>query len=171
VNSSEPQFELKTTGLFFALGFIFGIVALGANPSELGYASLFPFGGALIGFLGGDLPHYSGEVLKRKFRKDKSAGGETSSRPTGQPFTQSSSQTRVPSTRPDLALDEAYNLLGVERTATKLEVRRAYRKLMAQHHPDTLAAKDFSPQAIKTGALKTQKIKAAYELIKRARVW
>ena len=88
-----------------------------------------------------------------------------------EPFTQSSKQTRMPSPRPDLALDEAYNLLGVERTATKLEVRRAYRKLMAQHHPDTLAAKGFSPEVIKTGAIKTQKIKAAYELIKKATDW
>jgi len=50
-------------------------------------------------------------------------------------------------------------------------VKRAYRKLMSQHHPDKLVAKGLPPEMIKLATEKTQHIRAAYDLIKESRGW
>ena len=66
-------------------------------------------------------------------------------------------------------LAEAYDVLGVPATATDAEVKKAYRRLMNQHHPDKLVAKGMPEEMIKLATEKTQEIKAAYETIKKAR--
>ena len=71
-------------------------------------------------------------------------------------------------TRPD-QLAQAYRLLGVGETASDAEVKRAYRKLMSQHHPDKLAAKGLPEEMMTLAKEKTQEIQAAYEAIKQAR--
>ena len=38
-------------------------------------------------------------------------------------------------------INDAYKVLGVEKSQTDKEVKRAYRRLLAQHHPDKLVAK------------------------------
>lgn len=70
-----------------------------------------------------------------------------------------------------LSLADAYKLLGVDTKAQQPEVKRAYRKLMSQHHPDKLVAKGLPPEMIKIATEKTQHIKAAYELVKEAKGW
>lgn len=64
---------------------------------------------------------------------------------------------------------EAYKILGIEKTATDAEVKKAYRKLMSMHHPDKLIAKGLPPEMIRLATEKTQEIKAAYELIIQTR--
>ena len=66
-------------------------------------------------------------------------------------------------------LQQAYSLLEIPQTATQAEVKKAYRKLMSQHHPDKLMAKGLPEEMIKIATDKTQKIRAAYEEIKKAR--
>ncbi len=66
-------------------------------------------------------------------------------------------------------LQEAYTLLGVEKSASDAEVKKAYRRLMSQHHPDKLVAKGLPEQMIKDATEKTQQIKDAYEQIKASR--
>lgn len=66
-------------------------------------------------------------------------------------------------------LMEAYDILGVSETASDAEIKKAYRRLMNQHHPDKLVAKGLPEEMIKIATEKTQEIKAAYELIKKAR--
>ena len=66
-------------------------------------------------------------------------------------------------------LAEAYDVLGVATTASDNEVKKAYRRLMNQHHPDKLVAKGMPEEMIKLATEKTQEIKAAYETIKKAR--
>jgi len=66
-------------------------------------------------------------------------------------------------------LPEAYGILGVSRDATDVEVKKAYRRLMSQHHPDKLIAKGLPEEMIKLATEKTQKIKAAYEQIRESR--
>jgi len=66
-------------------------------------------------------------------------------------------------------LQEAYSALGVESGASDAEVKRAYRRLMSQHHPDKLVAKGLPEEMIKLANERTAEIKAAYETIRKAR--
>ncbi len=66
-------------------------------------------------------------------------------------------------------LQEAYQLLGVANDASDDEVKKAYRRQMSQNHPDKLIAKGLPPEMIKVATQKTQRIKEAYELIKKSR--
>ncbi|WP_455235432.1 co-chaperone DjlA [Thiogranum longum] len=70
---------------------------------------------------------------------------------------------------PQTALREAYEILGVSETASDAEVKKAYRRLMNQHHPDKLVAKGLPEEMVKLATEKTQEIKQAYELIKKVR--
>ena len=66
-------------------------------------------------------------------------------------------------------LAEAYRLLGVKGTDDLASIKKAYRKLMTQHHPDKLMAKGVPAEALLVAKEKTQDIQAAYELIKKAK--
>jgi len=70
---------------------------------------------------------------------------------------------------PEELLAEAYTLLGVQRDDSDAELKKAYRRLMSQHHPDKLIAKGLPEEMIKIATEKTQEIKAAYELVKKHR--
>jgi len=71
--------------------------------------------------------------------------------------------------RPTLA--QAYTVLGVKPKATDAEVKRAYRRLLSQHHPDKLVSKGLPEQMLKLAAEKTHEIRQAYETITRARAF
>ncbi|MEZ0470882.1 J domain-containing protein [Luteimonas salinilitoris] len=60
-----------------------------------------------------------------------------------------------------------YRVLGVSDDASQAEIDQAYRRLMAQHHPDRLsgAAPELRAQAEK----KAQEINGAYDRIKALR--
>lgn len=66
-------------------------------------------------------------------------------------------------------LQEAYRVLGVEPGASDAEIKKAYRRLMSQHHPDKLVAKGLPEEMMKLAKEKTQEIQAAYETIKANR--
>jgi DnaJ like chaperone protein len=66
-------------------------------------------------------------------------------------------------------LHEAYEILGVKPSASDAEVKKAYRRLMNQHHPDKLVAKGLPEEMMKLATAKAQEIKGAYERIKSAR--
>lgn len=66
-------------------------------------------------------------------------------------------------------VDEAYKLLGVSKSSSDAEVKKAYRKLMSENHPDRLIAKGVPPEMIKIATEKTQQIQKAYEDIQRTR--
>ena len=68
-----------------------------------------------------------------------------------------------------VSLDDAYQLLCVKADASDAEVKRAYRKMMAQHHPDKLAAKGLPDDMIEVAKEKTQEIQSAWDLIKNER--
>jgi DnaJ like chaperone protein len=66
-------------------------------------------------------------------------------------------------------LDQAYAVLGVNRDASDAEVKRAYRRLLSQHHPDKLVSKGLPEEMMKIAAQKTHEIRQAYEMITRSR--
>lgn len=66
-------------------------------------------------------------------------------------------------------LDDAYRIIGVSPTSSDAEVKKAYRKLMQQHHPDKLLSKGLPEEMMKKATQKVQDIKAAYELIQQKR--
>ena len=64
-------------------------------------------------------------------------------------------------------IEQAYKVLGISADANKAATKRAYRKLMSQHHPDKLVAKGMPEEMIKVATQKSQEIQAAYEMIKK----
>ena len=68
-----------------------------------------------------------------------------------------------------LTVEDAHMILGTDKSLTDKELKRAYRRLLAQHHPDKLVAKGLPEEMIKLANEKTQKIISAYELIKKYR--
>ena len=67
------------------------------------------------------------------------------------------------------SLEDAYHLLGVDESVSDAELKKTYRRLMSQHHPDKLVARGLPEQMIKDATEKTQQIKAAYERIRKSR--
>lgn len=65
-------------------------------------------------------------------------------------------------------LDDAYAVLGISESATEAEVKKAYRTLISQHHPDKLVAKGLPEEMMTIAKEKTQKIRKAYETIRAA---
>jgi len=68
-----------------------------------------------------------------------------------------------------LSLESAYGALGVSPSDTDTDIKRAYRRLMSQHHPDKLVSKGLPEEMMQLAKEKTQEIKSAYDVIRRAR--
>lgn len=66
-------------------------------------------------------------------------------------------------------LADAYGVLGIASTATDKETKKAYRKLMSQHHPDKLVAKGLPEDMMTVAKEKSQEIQASWELIRKDR--
>lgn len=66
-------------------------------------------------------------------------------------------------------LEQAYQVLGLTRKASDAEVKRAYRRLTSQHHPDKLVSKGLPEEMMKLAAQKTHEIRQAYEMITKER--
>ena len=64
---------------------------------------------------------------------------------------------------------DPYVVLGLEREATNDEVRRAYRRLVRDNHPDKLIARGVPEEAIEIANHKVAAINAAYDQIEKER--
>lgn len=82
-------------------------------------------------------------------------------------FQQQRQQQSQGNTEEDINL--AYSALGVERSATDQEVKKAYRKLMSENHPDKLSGQGVPEDMIKLATERSQKIQSAYDVIKKQR--
>lgn len=66
-------------------------------------------------------------------------------------------------------LQKAYDALGVSPEASDAEIKKAYRKLMSQYHPDKLMGQGVPEDMVKEATERSQEISKAYELIKSER--
>lgn len=101
----------------------------------------------VLGFSQQELAHLEAMV--------KSQQHFAGSRPSGKP-----SKNRI---------QEAYDVLGISATSKPAEIKKAYRRLMSQHHPDKLVAKGLPEEMMKIAGQKTHEIKVAYNTIREAR--
>ncbi len=66
-------------------------------------------------------------------------------------------------------LEDAYKALGVTNESTEAEIKRAYRKLMSQYHPDKLMGQGLPEDMIAVATEQAKEIQLAYDLIKKSR--
>ena len=66
-------------------------------------------------------------------------------------------------------LEDAYKALGVSRESSDQEIKRAYRKLMSQYHPDKLMGQGVPEDMIAVATAQAQEVQVAYDLIKKSR--
>lgn len=66
-------------------------------------------------------------------------------------------------------LDASYSVLGVTKSTTDHEVKKAYRNLAREYHPDVLASKGMSDEFQTFAEDKMKSINGAYDEIKKAR--
>lgn len=67
------------------------------------------------------------------------------------------------------ALNDAYSVLGVSPTDSDAQIKRKYRKLMSEHHPDKLTGQGMPEDMIEMATQRAQSIQTAYDLIKKSR--
>jgi DnaJ like chaperone protein len=65
--------------------------------------------------------------------------------------------------------EDAYAVLGVDRTAPDEEVKQTYRRLVREHHPDRLVAKGLPQEFVEHANKTLAAINAAYDRIARER--
>lgn len=68
-----------------------------------------------------------------------------------------------------MSVADAYAILSIDESVTDAEVKKAYRRLTSQHHPDKLAASGLPPEMMKIAEGKTHEIRTAYERIREVR--
>ncbi|GHE19975.1 co-chaperone DjlA [Halomonas urumqiensis] len=69
----------------------------------------------------------------------------------------------------EVSLEDAYQVLGVESDASDAEIKRQYRRLMSENHPDKLAAKGLPDNMREVAKERTSEIGNAYDRIRKAR--
>ncbi len=66
-------------------------------------------------------------------------------------------------------LADAYAALGLSVNATPSEIKRAYRKLISQNHPDKLAARGLPESMRPVAEERSRELNSAYNMIKNSR--
>jgi len=68
-----------------------------------------------------------------------------------------------------MGLQEAYTLLGVNASDDMASIKKTYRNLVREYHPDIMIAQDKDAAYIEDATAKMQEINQAYQLIKEKR--
>ena len=64
------------------------------------------------------------------------------------------------------SLDQSYASLGLKSDASPQEIKRAYRKLISQYHPDKLISQGLPEEMMEMSKKRVREINAAYDKIK-----
>ncbi len=70
---------------------------------------------------------------------------------------------------PKVKLQDAYELLGVKESDDMSVIKKAYRKLVREYHPDIIKSQGKDEAYMQEATIKTQEINNAYEMIKQSR--
>ena len=70
---------------------------------------------------------------------------------------------------PKANIKDAYKLLGVSESDDMSVIKKAYRKLVREYHPDIIKSQGKSEAYMQEATAKTQEINQAYEMIKDAK--
>jgi DnaJ like chaperone protein len=70
---------------------------------------------------------------------------------------------------PQSRLEDAYTALGLTAGASDADIKRAYRRLVSENHPDKLAAKGLPESMRQVAEERTREINVAYDLVKESR--
>ena len=84
-------------------------------------------------------------------------------------WARASGRTQQQRPRPGTDEEDPYTVLGVPRDITDEAVRAAWRQLMRENHPDSLASRGVPPEFIARASDKVARINAAWDRIKRER--
>ncbi len=71
--------------------------------------------------------------------------------------------------QPKANISDAYKLLGVSESDDMSVIKKAYRKLVRQYHPDIIKSQGKDEAYMQEATAKTQEINQAYEMIKNAK--
>lgn len=66
-------------------------------------------------------------------------------------------------------VDAAYRTLGIDRSSSNDEIKKAYRRLINKSHPDKLAGGEHDAAAVSEAGRRTREVRRAYELLKTRR--
>ncbi len=67
------------------------------------------------------------------------------------------------------AIDAAYQALGVSKDDSDAGIKKSYRRLVREYHPDKLMGQGLPEEMIKEATERSQEIQTAYDLIKKTR--
>ncbi len=68
-----------------------------------------------------------------------------------------------------MGLDKAYEILAVNKADDMATIKKAYRKLIREYHPDIIKSQDKGEDYLDEATAKTQEINQAYETIKHSK--
>ncbi len=66
-------------------------------------------------------------------------------------------------------IELAYQALGVEASISDKDLKKAYRKLMSQYHPDKLMGQGLPEDMIQEATERSKEIQAAYDVVRKSR--
>ena len=74
-----------------------------------------------------------------------------------------------PSPNNRLPIQQAYATLGIGKSVSDAEVKKAYRKLVKQYHPDKLVSRGLPEEMMEKAKTRVREINSAYDQIKQSR--
>lgn len=113
----------------------------------------------------GDSQQSSSSTNSGHSNHNKNSNGSTESKSNSSQKTNNSKKTKRQHS--NISVNEAYDILGINSTASDSEIRKAYRALAIKYHPDNAA--NLGDEAIRQATESMKQINEAWETVKMAR--